>query len=778
MASETTIKINAEDNASKEIKEVSESVKGLIELLGAEKLVEAMADASDEAATAESNFVKLQTAFNNTGTTIGVTAEDLKKLSEEISTTTGTSEELVTQSETILLSFTALNKDTFPATLKAAADLGAQWGMALPEAANLLGKAMENPANAARMLRAAHIDLTSAEKDELKAANDSGDIHKAQAIILEDVEKRYGGAAEAIRGTFKGAVMALNSEQEKLNESFGKTVNDALKPLVDIITGVIKWYNDLDSGTKTIISSTVAGAAAVSALILAIEGMGAALTALGPLMAANPMVIFVAAIGMAAAAVYGLVKAMNDADNQIALDTAKWNQGFNDFGNNIQVALVSAFSFIMKSMIGMINDGIHNLNGFIDQVNSALHTHFSLLSDAFEGSAQGWDKQVEKVKTYAKTQHDMYQDEINNLQDAIKHHGELSTAAQKSAQDQGAALDELTKKQQAAWQAELDMDNKLAIEYAKSTGDKEAIAKAEMDAKIDAITKVYDAAIASGVDQEEAAKKWLSQVDTIQATYTQSLSSEYAKRDADYTKSLDNQKKETDKAYSEIAHSAISAFSNIGSSIATIMQNTTASIQAQIATQDAGFDAQAQREIDTTGATGAAAQGIRDRYNKQKEEADREQAQKAYNMQVATFDVTQTLAVANAWIQAAAGVVAAMASPESVATAGVYGGIMSGIILASAGVQTGAILSQTPPAAPAFATGGIMPYTGMAMVGEQGPELVKLPGGSQVYSNSQSKAMTGGGDIHIHGPITVQANNMDEFNNSLNRLYRYQLGRA
>jgi len=45
---------------------------------------------------------------------------------------------------------------------------------------------------------------------------------------------------------------------------------------------------------------------------------------------------------------------------------------------------------------------------------------------------------------------------------------------------------------------------------------------------------------------------------------------------------------------------------------------------------------------------------------------------------------------------------------------------------------------------PAFANGGIS-SGGMALVGERGPELVNLPSGSQVFSNSQSSRMFGGG---------------------------------
>mgnify|MGYP003110695456 CR=1 FL=1 len=53
-----------------------------------------------------------------------------------------------------------------------------------------------------------------------------------------------------------------------------------------------------------------------------------------------------------------------------------------------------------------------------------------------------------------------------------------------------------------------------------------------------------------------------------------------------------------------------------------------------------------------------------------------------------------------------------------------------------------------------FAQGGIVPKTGMHMVGERGPELVRLPQGSRVYNNSDTRSMMGGGSVTNN--ITVQ----------------------
>ena len=48
---------------------------------------------------------------------------------------------------------------------------------------------------------------------------------------------------------------------------------------------------------------------------------------------------------------------------------------------------------------------------------------------------------------------------------------------------------------------------------------------------------------------------------------------------------------------------------------------------------------------------------------------------------------------------------------------------------------------------PEYATGGVMHRSGMALVGERGPELVGLPGGARVTPLVQALSMGGGGGV-------------------------------
>lgn len=68
---------------------------------------------------------------------------------------------------------------------------------------------------------------------------------------------------------------------------------------------------------------------------------------------------------------------------------------------------------------------------------------------------------------------------------------------------------------------------------------------------------------------------------------------------------------------------------------------------------------------------------------------------------------------------------------------------------------------------PRYATGTRSARGGLAVVGENGPELVNLRGGEHIYTNGQTRSLLGGDSISI-GQITIDAKNVKEFNDIVN----------
>lgn len=68
---------------------------------------------------------------------------------------------------------------------------------------------------------------------------------------------------------------------------------------------------------------------------------------------------------------------------------------------------------------------------------------------------------------------------------------------------------------------------------------------------------------------------------------------------------------------------------------------------------------------------------------------------------------------------------------------------------------------------PRYETGTRNARGGMALVGENDPELVNLRGGERIYTNGQTRSLLGGDSISI-GQITIDAKNVKEFNDIVN----------
>ena len=71
------------------------------------------------------------------------------------------------------------------------------------------------------------------------------------------------------------------------------------------------------------------------------------------------------------------------------------------------------------------------------------------------------------------------------------------------------------------------------------------------------------------------------------------------------------------------------------------------------------------------------------------------------------------------------------------------------------------VLRKIPFIGGRFASGGTVRNGGMSLVGEQGPELVRLPVGSRVFSNAESRGMSGTTNITVQVTGRVGASDME-----------------
>jgi hypothetical protein len=123
------------------------------------------------------------------------------------------------------------------------------------------------------------------------------------------------------------------------------------------------------------------------------------------------------------------------------------------------------------------------------------------------------------------------------------------------------------------------------------------------------------------------------------------------------------------------------------------------------------------------------------------------------------------------WLQVTATAVVAIAAFWAAPTYAI--GIIAAAVITAIGFALGSLI-------PGRSMGG--PASGLTLVGEKGPELVNIPSGSNVYSNSESKristGMTNNITVNVQGRIGASDSELREIAQKVGRMINLELNRT
>jgi hypothetical protein len=251
LANEAHIKavITAEDKASATIARFTHGAIGGIET-GLKTLATGLAIGGTAMAVfgglsvkafteSEDALAQLNAVIKSTGGAAGVTADEAIKLATSLQKTTKFSDEAVLSAENLLLTFTSIGKDIFPQATKTVLNMSTALGQDTKSSAIQLGKALQDPILGVTALRRVGVNFTSAQQDVIKSLVNTGRAAEAQKLILAELEKEFGGSAEAARKTFGGALAALANNFNDLQEKIGGTIANALAPFINQIADFV-----------------------------------------------------------------------------------------------------------------------------------------------------------------------------------------------------------------------------------------------------------------------------------------------------------------------------------------------------------------------------------------------------------------------------------------------------------------------------------------------------------------------------------------------------------
>ncbi len=203
-----------------------------------------------------------------TGEVAGVSAEQVDELAVQLADLTRFNDEAIKSGENVLLTYTRIGKDIFPAATEATLDLATKMGTDASTAARALGKALESPSEGVSALRRAGIVFTETQKQQIELFEKTGERAKAQKIILDQLNNTIGGLAKSASGGF-GVFSQLRNIfgdiAEKIGANFAPAVLAAANYLKNFLIYIRESPNLLN--TVAIAMGAVAVAAGTFALI-------------------------------------------------------------------------------------------------------------------------------------------------------------------------------------------------------------------------------------------------------------------------------------------------------------------------------------------------------------------------------------------------------------------------------------------------------------------------------------------------------------------------------
>jgi len=194
-------------------------------------------------------IAQVEAAVKSTGGAAGRSVSQLEEMATGLQRISLYDDDQILKDVTAnLLTFTNVTGTEFDKAQVAILNLSTRLGTDLTSASVQVGKALNDPIKGVTALGRAGVQFTAAQKEQIAALVESGDVAAAQTIILGELETQFGGAAEAAANADPYTQMA--NEVGNLSESFGAIINEALIPVVGFLQRVVDRISNFSDGTK------------------------------------------------------------------------------------------------------------------------------------------------------------------------------------------------------------------------------------------------------------------------------------------------------------------------------------------------------------------------------------------------------------------------------------------------------------------------------------------------------------------------------------------------
>jgi phage-related protein len=186
-----------------------------------------------EAMGAQEVMAQTEAVIKSTGGAAGLTAQQISDMATALSKHSRFADDSIQEGQNLLLTFTNIGKDVFPAATQAMVDMAAALKTDVAGGAMQLGKALNDPINGITALRRVGVSFSEDQEKVIKRLVQTGDVAGAQRLILEELNKEFGGSAQAAADTFAGKLDVLKNSLLNVAEGIGGPLIEAGTGLMD-----------------------------------------------------------------------------------------------------------------------------------------------------------------------------------------------------------------------------------------------------------------------------------------------------------------------------------------------------------------------------------------------------------------------------------------------------------------------------------------------------------------------------------------------------------------
>lgn len=194
--------------AANRVKSAVFSLKGAFAALGVGFSIKKILDFGTREVDA---FRKVEAVVRATGGAAGYSAEMFADMAAEFQKSTRFGNESVMELISVLATFRNISGPAFRDATEAVLNMATVMGTDLRSTALQVGKALNDPIANMGALSRAGVQLSDNQKALVKQFASTGQLGKAQAIILKELRDEFGGVAQALRGEFSGAAAAAKN---------------------------------------------------------------------------------------------------------------------------------------------------------------------------------------------------------------------------------------------------------------------------------------------------------------------------------------------------------------------------------------------------------------------------------------------------------------------------------------------------------------------------------------------------------------------------------------